>query len=84
MMGAGVKDRRSTVGIMFSFSLPYYRFMGAQSFSKYLPFPLYCRRLMAFDVGEGVVEGGGGGAEVQGVGIEDKKSVWTKTQVRAT
>lgn len=30
------------------------------------------------------MEGGGGGAEVQGVGIEDKKSVWTKTQVRAT
>lgn len=53
MMGAGVKDWRSMVGIMFSFSLPYYRFMGAQSFSKYLPFPLYCRRLMAFDVGEG-------------------------------
>lgn len=30
--------------------LPFYRFMGAQSFSKYLPFPLYCGRLMAFDV----------------------------------
>ena len=27
--------------------------MGAQSFSKYLPFPLYCGRLMAFDVGAG-------------------------------
>lgn len=36
-----------------SLSLSYYRFMGAQSFSKYLPFPLYCGRLMAFDVGGG-------------------------------
>ncbi|KAJ4942960.1 hypothetical protein JOQ06_005472, partial [Pogonophryne albipinna] len=42
-------------------------FMGAQSFSKYLPFPLYCGRLMAFDVG---------GLEVQGVGMEDGRSVW--------
>lgn len=41
-----------------SLSLPYYRFMGAQSFSKYLPFPLYCGRLMAFDVGGGGVYGG--------------------------
>lgn len=38
--------------------LPFYRFMGAQSFSKYLPFPLYCGRLMAFDVR---------GLEVQGL-----------------
>ena len=48
--------------------------MGAQSFSKYLPFPLYCGRLMAFDVGGGVMEDGG--AEAQGVGMEDRRSVW--------
>lgn len=62
------------MGIMFSFSLSSYRFMGAQSFSKYLPFPLYCRRLMAFDVGEVGVRGGG--AEVQGVGMETRRTVW--------
>lgn len=37
---------------------------------------------MVFDVGEGGLEGGG--AVVQGVGVEDWKSVWTKTQVRVT
>ncbi|TNN60707.1 hypothetical protein EYF80_029051 [Liparis tanakae] len=40
-------------------------FMGAQSFSKYLPFPLYCGRLMAFDVG------GDGGWECGGSGCWD-------------
>lgn len=52
--------------------------MGAQSFSKYLPFPLYCGRLMAFDVCVcvGWWGGGGGGAEAQGVGMEDGRSVW--------
>lgn len=42
--------------------------MGAQYFSKYLPFPLYCGRLMAFDVGGRLMESGG--TEAQGVGME--------------
>ncbi|KAK5931133.1 hypothetical protein CgunFtcFv8_027306 [Champsocephalus gunnari] len=62
MVVVGAEGWRRRVGIMFSLSLSYYRFMGAQSFSKYLPFPLYCGRLMAFDVG---------GLEVQGVGMEE-------------
>ena len=53
VVGGRAKGWRRRVGIMFSLSLSYYRFMGAQSFSKYLPFPLYCGRLMAFDVGGG-------------------------------
>lgn len=52
-----------------SLFLPYYRFMGAQSFSKYLPFPLYCGRLMAFDVG-------GGGCRGSGCWMEGGRSVW--------
>lgn len=50
--GPGRWGRRSgEVGwVSCSPFLPFYRFMGAQSFSKYLPFPLYCGRLMAFDV----------------------------------
>lgn len=32
-------------------ALSHNRFMGAWAFSKYLAFPLYWERLMAFDVG---------------------------------
>lgn len=54
--------------------LPFYRFMGAQSFSKYLPFPLYCGRLMAFDV-RGAR---GAGAQVVGMagGLRERMDRW--------
>lgn len=38
-------------------ALSHNRFMGAWAFSKYLAFPLYWERLMAFDVGGVGVKG---------------------------
>lgn len=62
--------------ISCSLFLHYYRFMGTQFFSKYLPFPLYCGWLMAFDVG--------GEGEAQGVRREDIRSVWIESNCRNT